>query len=199
MTEGSLRPFGTWLQKGVALTELPDLDGKVVVVTGGTRGVGEALVERLAAAGATTVLTARDEARGAATGARVRAVTGNSSVHTVALDLTSLASELARRLEGSGVDAFSAHPGGVDTAMLRAMFDRPGLRRLHGPVARRTFLTPSDAAGGVLRVALDPELSARSGAYFELGVEKQAGPVARDRAAARRLWDVTMSLVDTAR
>jgi NAD(P)-dependent dehydrogenase (short-subunit alcohol dehydrogenase family) len=309
MREASLRPFGTWLQKGVALAQLPDLTGKVVVVTGGTSGVGESIVEQVASAGATTVFTARDQERGARTEAHMRAATGNSSVHAVALDLASLATvglaaeeilhrwerldvlicnaglmpsreraltsdgfelafgvnhvahahltwlleerlrasapsrvvvvaseahrrarrgldfadldmslryrpqlaysrsklanvlfaaALARRLDGTGVLVFSAHPGGVDTPMMRAMFERPGLRRLYEPVARRTFLSPADAAAGVLRVALDPGEPGRSGAYFELGVEKRPGPMGRDRAAAERLWDATQALLAAA-
>ncbi|MGC2163873.1 MAG: SDR family oxidoreductase [Silvibacterium sp.] len=39
------------------------LSGQVAVVTGGTRGIGAAIGKRLAAMGATVVLTARDQAR----------------------------------------------------------------------------------------------------------------------------------------
>ncbi|MDF2901259.1 MAG: family oxidoreductase, partial [Phenylobacterium sp.] len=40
-----------------------DLTGKVAVITGGSRGLGEAMAATLAAAGATLALVARDEAK----------------------------------------------------------------------------------------------------------------------------------------
>ncbi len=43
------------------------LDGKVAVVTGGTYGIGRAVVERAAAEGARIVIGARDPERGAET------------------------------------------------------------------------------------------------------------------------------------
>jgi NAD(P)-dependent dehydrogenase (short-subunit alcohol dehydrogenase family) len=104
------------------------------------------------------------------------------------------ARELARRLVGSGVDVNAVHPGGVDTPMMRANFDRPVLRHLY-PVARPLFISPADAAAGVLRVALDPSLSGTTGQYFELGLAKQPTDAARDDAAARRLWTVTDELI----
>ena len=42
------------------------LDGKVVIVTGSTQGLGAAIARRAAALGASLVVTGRDEARGAA-------------------------------------------------------------------------------------------------------------------------------------
>ena len=43
--------------------ELVSLSGAVAVVTGGGRGIGQAIVTRLAAMDATVILTGRDEAR----------------------------------------------------------------------------------------------------------------------------------------
>ena len=42
---------------------MPELDGKIAVVTGAARGIGESIGKRLAAMGATVVLLARDTAR----------------------------------------------------------------------------------------------------------------------------------------
>ena len=67
------------------------MQGKTVVVTGGTSGIGEVAAVTLAGQGARIVLIARDRARADATLARLR--TANSSaLHTVHLaDLSSLA------------------------------------------------------------------------------------------------------------
>jgi NAD(P)-dependent dehydrogenase (short-subunit alcohol dehydrogenase family) len=55
--------------EGVAVmgTEAPDMHGKVVVITGGTSGIGQVAAQKLAGMGARIVLVARDKARGKAT------------------------------------------------------------------------------------------------------------------------------------
>lgn len=68
------------------------MDGKTVVVTGANSGIGLATAAALAAAGARTVLTARDPAKGAAAAKEVAARTGNDQVTAVTFDLASLAS-----------------------------------------------------------------------------------------------------------
>lgn len=307
----SYRAFGTPIQKGQALASLPDLGGRVALVTGGTAGVGRALVDHLAAAGAVTCLTARDPGKGERVRDEVRARSGNDDVHVVALDLSSLASvrtgaaaflqgwdrldllllnaghmakgartvtsdgfettigvnhlghallvellearlrasapnrvvvvaseahrrargglalsdlmmtqgrfrpqlaysrsklanvlfarELARRLHGSGVDVRSAHPGGVDTGMLRQHFRGPVLGRLYGVLAPRLFISPQDAAAGLLRVALDPDLDGASGDYYELGLRKSTSDAGADLDAAARLWATTSDLLHSSR
>ena len=49
------------------------MQGKVVVITGGTSGIGQVAAEQLASKGARLVLVARDRARGEATLERLRA------------------------------------------------------------------------------------------------------------------------------
>jgi retinol dehydrogenase-12/retinol dehydrogenase-13 len=67
------------------------LDGKLAVVTGGTGGIGVAMVRGLLAAGARVVLACRDEARGATLAAGLAAREPGRIV-VRALDLASLAS-----------------------------------------------------------------------------------------------------------
>jgi NAD(P)-dependent dehydrogenase (short-subunit alcohol dehydrogenase family) len=77
------------------------MQGKVVVITGATSGIGEVAARRLAGMGARVVLVARDKTRGAATLARLRSdSTGIShSIHYADLssisDVKRLAAEIA--------------------------------------------------------------------------------------------------------
>src|SRR5580704_18719473 len=51
---------------------MPDMGGKIVVITGGTSGIGSVAAEQLAAMGARIVLVARDQSRADTELARVR-------------------------------------------------------------------------------------------------------------------------------
>jgi NAD(P)-dependent dehydrogenase (short-subunit alcohol dehydrogenase family) len=63
--------------------------GKVVVVTGGTSGIGEATALKLAEAGAITVIVARDAEKAQATLATIKARGGTA--HFISCDLTDMA------------------------------------------------------------------------------------------------------------
>jgi NAD(P)-dependent dehydrogenase (short-subunit alcohol dehydrogenase family) len=84
------------------------LDGKVLIVTGATRGIGLATAERLGAEGAHLVLTARGEDDGRGVEARLR--TAGVDVVFVAADMTDIAGPAVV------VETAVAHYGRLDGA-----------------------------------------------------------------------------------
>ena len=105
--------------------------------------------------------------------------------------------ELARRLEGKGVSAFALHPGVIATG-----FAMDG--DVSGPLAwlfrwiRPFLLTPEKGAATTVHLATAPDLDRFSGGYFERCKPADPARVAQDDEAARRLWDVSTSLVEHA-
>ena len=75
-------------------TDVPDLTGRLAVVTGGSDGMGVPLARRLAAAGAEVLLPVRNAAKGRDAGAR-----WTSAALTVAAALELVAARLDRALE----------------------------------------------------------------------------------------------------
>jgi NAD(P)-dependent dehydrogenase (short-subunit alcohol dehydrogenase family) len=77
-----------------------DLRGKVILVTGGSSGLGQETARALAAKGARVILTARDVPKGEAVAAGIRSATGNANVELEAVELGSLESirAFARRV-----------------------------------------------------------------------------------------------------
>jgi retinol dehydrogenase 14 len=76
------------------------MKGKIVVITGGTGGIGYQSARELLRRGATVLVTGRDRARGDAATERLRADSGSDDVRAVYADMLSLAAaqELARSL-----------------------------------------------------------------------------------------------------
>jgi len=71
---------------------IPDLHGKVAVVTGANGGLGLASAKALAGSGAHVVMAARNQAKAADAHAEIRAAHPDASLEIVELDLGSLAS-----------------------------------------------------------------------------------------------------------
>lgn len=69
-----------------------EMDGKVVVITGGNTGIGKEAAVGLASAGAQTVITSRNEERGRAARKEIVDRSGNPDVEVMSLDLASFRS-----------------------------------------------------------------------------------------------------------
>jgi NAD(P)-dependent dehydrogenase (short-subunit alcohol dehydrogenase family) len=96
--------------------------------------------------------------------------------------------ELARRLDGSDVTANCFHPGLVATGFNRNNGLLMGLgMTLLRPVSR----SPEKGAETLVWLASSPEVANVSGAYFFDKLPKTPSPAAQDRAAARRLWELS--------
>ena len=78
---------------------VPDQKGRVTLITGGNSGIGRETAVALAAAGATTVITSRNRAKGEEALADIAARAGSGEVHLVDLDLASFASIRAAAAE----------------------------------------------------------------------------------------------------
>jgi len=59
------------------------MDGKIVLVTGGTGGIGKATAEGLANLGARAVVIGRDRSKGETATAEIKAKSGNEAVELV--------------------------------------------------------------------------------------------------------------------
>ncbi len=70
--------------------------GRVAVVTGATSGIGRALAEALAAAGAVTVVVGRGEARAVRAAAEISSRTSNPHVYPIGVSDLALRAEVAR-------------------------------------------------------------------------------------------------------
>ncbi|GAB2886250.1 SDR family oxidoreductase [Streptomyces mayteni] len=83
---------------------LPDLSGRLAVVTGASDGIGFVIATRLAAAGAEVITPVRNPAKGEQAADRVRGLVPRARISTRALDLASLDSvaALAKQLVGEG-------------------------------------------------------------------------------------------------
>src|ERR671922_1906142 len=80
------------------------MTGKVVLVTGGTGGIGKATAIGLAALGARVGITGRDLARAEQAAADIRAASADAAVDAFAADMTSQAE--VRRLAVAVLDAY---------------------------------------------------------------------------------------------
>jgi NAD(P)-dependent dehydrogenase (short-subunit alcohol dehydrogenase family) len=151
------------------------MDGRTVVVTGGNSGVGKATATALAAAGARTVITARNRARGEEAVADIRRASGSGHVDLVVFDLADLASvgegaaTLLDRYEHIHVLVNNAGLVLSDRAVTKDGFEATFAINHLGPFHLTQLLTDrlvASAPARVVNVASTAHRSARAGVGF---------------------------------
>ncbi|WP_020663398.1 SDR family NAD(P)-dependent oxidoreductase [Amycolatopsis benzoatilytica] len=100
---------------------MTDLTGRVALVTGGTRGIGLATVRALVEAGATVVLTGRDESRAKEIAAEAGAAAGLALDVTDAKAVSTLVRGVAK--EHGALDIVVANAGVLEDALLGMISD----------------------------------------------------------------------------
>jgi retinol dehydrogenase-14 len=91
-------------QASVTTAQTAPMAGKVVLITGGSGGIGKATAIGLAALGARVAITGRDLERAEAAAVEIRHATGNTDVAGFGADLSSQAE--VRRLAAEVLDAY---------------------------------------------------------------------------------------------
>ncbi|XP_040831343.1 retinol dehydrogenase 11 isoform X2 [Ochotona curzoniae] len=99
--------------------------------------------------------------------------------------------ELARRLKGSGVTAYSVHPGTVNSELIRHSAAMRCMWRLFSFFIK----TPQQGAQTSLYCALTEGLESLNGNHFSDCQVAWVSAQARNETIARRLWDVSCELL----
>jgi NAD(P)-dependent dehydrogenase (short-subunit alcohol dehydrogenase family) len=131
------------------------LTGKIALVTGASAGIGAAIAEVFAAAGARLLLTGRDQARGQAVADRAAAA--GAEAHFIPGDMTD--SAFCDRLASAAAERL----GGLDVLVNNAgIFEPATAENTTDEAWRRTMAINLDALFFMSRAAL-PALRARGG------------------------------------
>jgi len=149
---------------------IPDLTGRLAVVTGASDGIGQVIATRLASAGAEVVMPVRNPAKGEAAAARIRRIAPGATVETRELDLSSLSSVAALTTglvaEGRAIDILVNNAGVMTPPSRQTTADgfelQFGTNHL-GHFALTLGLLPLLREGGA-RVVSQSSVAARRGA-----------------------------------
>ncbi|MFB6280865.1 MAG: 3-oxoacyl-ACP reductase FabG [Haloferacaceae archaeon] len=169
--------------------------GDVAVVTGGTRGIGRAAAERLAAAGATTVATyARDDRAAAEAGRALQDLRGESAVRRFDVrDFDAVAAAFEAISEEFGPPTVLVNAAGVMANALLVRMDPADWRRVIDTNLTGTFHCTREAARLMLRadggrIVNVSSVAARRGWAGQANyAASKAGVVGLTRAVAREL------------
>jgi NAD(P)-dependent dehydrogenase (short-subunit alcohol dehydrogenase family) len=149
---------------------VPDLSGKLAVVTGANSGLGLGLATRLAAAGADVTMAIRNRAKGEAAVEQIRSAVSDAKLTIKSLDLSSLASVAALgeelNAEGRPIDILINNAGIMQPPNRETTADGFELQfggNHLGHFALTGHLLPLLRAAGDARVTTLSSVAARTG------------------------------------
>lgn len=164
----------------------------------------ELLLDRIKASAPARIVnvssTAHKQARRGLDFADLQSTTGYSGMQVYGrtkLENIYFTTELARRLEGTGVTVNSLHPGTVATGYGRDG-DTTGLLGLGLKLAPPFLLNAEQGARTSVYLASSPEVEGVTGKYFVRCRARTPSAAARDDSAARRLWEESEKLIANA-
>jgi NAD(P)-dependent dehydrogenase (short-subunit alcohol dehydrogenase family) len=169
-----------------SVADIPNLAGKLAVVTGATGGLGYETALGLAGAGATVVVTGRNAQKGADALARIHAVHPGADIRYENLDLASLASvaEFAEKFLTAGLPLdILINNAGVMALPERELtadgFERQFQTNYLGHFALTQRLLPALRKADAPRVVPLSSIAARSGAidFGNLQSERRYNPM----------------------
>ncbi len=169
-----------------AEVSMPDLTGRVAVVTGASRGIGRAVARELATTGARVLAGARDQ-HADAVAAEITAEGGRA--HAVSVDV--MDSESVRRMIGTALDRF----GRVDILVNNAGIARDQLLvRMKRDEWDAVLATNLTAAFTCAQAALRPMLKQRFGRIINISsVVGQMGNAGQANYAASKAGVIGMT------
>ena len=124
--------------------------------------------------------------------AATQSTTGLPEYQVSKLANTLTAKSLAQRLEGTGVTAYSLHPGVIASDIWR---------NVPGPIRwlMKLFMqSVEDGAKTQIHCATSPAVANESGLYYDKCAPKAPNPLADDAALAEALWNRSAEWVDLA-
>ena len=147
-----------------SVIDLFDLTGRVAIVTGSTKGLGRSIAEGLSAAGASVVVSSRDQGRCDDAAAEIRAATGGEVLAAACHmgDWDALPSLVERTMDRFGridvlVNNAGIHPGQMTVMdMTSEYLDKLFAVNLKGPVRLAALVAPimaEQGRGSVVNVA----------------------------------------------
>ncbi|XP_060891197.1 retinol dehydrogenase 11-like isoform X1 [Labrus mixtus] len=104
--------------------------------------------------------------------------------------------ELSNRLQGTGVNTYSLHPGVIRTELGRHFWPAmPLWKRVVYTPLMFFIKSPAEGAQTTIYCAVEESLQNQSGLYYSDCAPKTAAPQGRDDEAAKKLWDLSASMV----